>query len=144
MCTLFVVDDDITYQRIIKLTLLKYSVFKHVLYFDEGKQLLNYLTEFNQDHSNLPDLIFLDLNMPGLDGWAVLDAFSQIQKSFAKKILVYIVTVSIRDVDRERAMGYDCVADFISKPLYKEKIISIVESFNNDLSLDSSNNFPLN
>jgi CheY-like chemotaxis protein len=113
------------------------------LYFDEGKQLLSYLTEFNQDHSNLPDLIFLDLNMPGLDGWAVLDAFAQIQKSFAKKILVYIVTVSIRDVDRERAMGYDFVMDFISKPLYKERIVSIVESFNNDFSLDTSNNDPL-
>jgi len=139
MCTLFVVDDDITYQRIIKLTLLKYSVFKHVLYFDDGKTLLNYLTEFNRDHSNLPDLIFLDLNMPGLDGWAVLDAFNQIQKSFAKKILVYIVTVSIRDIDRDRAMGYCFVKEFISKPLYKEKIISIVESFNNDFSTNGIN-----
>ena len=143
MCTLFVVDDDITYQRIIKLTLLKYSVFKHVLYFDEGKQLLNYLTEFNQDHSNLPDLIFLDLNMPGLDGWAVLDAINQIQKSFAKPILVYIVTVSIRDIDRERAMGYGFVKEFISKPLYKEKIISIVDSFNNDFSTNTINEPPL-
>lgn len=131
MCTLFVVDDDITYQRIVKLILTKNSVFKHVLYFNEGRELMNYLKLNNHDQSNLPDIIFLDLNMPELDGWAVLDTLERMHKSYGRNIAVYIVTVSVRAVDKERALNYSIVREFISKPLYREKIISIVNDFNN-------------
>ena len=132
MCTLFVVDDDITYQRIVKLILSKNSVFKHVLYFSQGDELMHYLKKYNNDGANLPDIIFLDLNMPELDGWAVLDTLQKLHRSYSKNISVYVVTVSVREVDKERAMEYSIVKEYISKPLYREKIMSIVNDFNNN------------
>jgi CheY-like chemotaxis protein len=128
MHTLFIVDDDIVFQRIIKMTLIKYPAFKHVHYFTEGKSLLTYLIENKNDFSNLPDVIFLDLSMPELDGWGVLDAMQQFYNSLCKKIAVYIVTVSVIARDKERALAYGFVKEFISKPLYGDKIIAIKNS----------------
>jgi CheY-like chemotaxis protein len=129
MCVLFVVDDDFTYQRIIKLMLAKSPVFKNVVNFAEGNSLLNYLNNNKTDATNLPDILFLDLNMPDTDGWAVLNFINKNYYSFIKPIKVYVVTVSIRKVDREKALNYTFVYDFISKPLYRDKIISIANSF---------------
>ena len=143
-CSLFVVDDDLTYQRLIKLIFVKYPVFKHVLYFNDGKELLRYLTEFRDDAANLPDLIFLDLNMPDLDGWSVLDTIEKMYRKLDKKVIVYIVSVSIRLIDKERASEYSFVREFISKPLYKDKIISIAEEFNNNLIAANEKTTPLN
>jgi CheY-like chemotaxis protein len=125
MHTLFIVDDDMVFQRIMKMTLIKYPVFKHVHYFTEGKSLLTYLIKNKNDFSNLPDVIFLDLSMPELDGWGVLDAMQHFYSSLCKKIAVYIVTVSVIAKDKERAATYGFVEEFISKPLYGDKIMAI-------------------
>jgi CheY-like chemotaxis protein len=125
MCTLFVVDDNEIDQNIIKLNLIKYPVFKHVLYYDGGMPLIEYLNENKHHHSNLPDTIFLDLSMPEFDGWHVLDALQSIYSTLSKKITVYIVSASIRSTDIFKAMSYDFVKEFISKPITRKNLISI-------------------
>jgi|SRR6185437_393547 len=127
MATLFVADDDIIYQRIIKMTLNKYPVFKHVHYFNDGRSLILYLIENKNDSSNLPDVIFLDIHMPELDGWGVLDAMQNLYSTFCKKIDVYAVTVSMMERDRQRALRYDFVKEFISKPISRDTIVAISE-----------------
>jgi CheY-like chemotaxis protein len=125
MATLFVADDDIIYQRIIKMTLNKYPVFKHVNYFNDGRSLLLYLIDNKNDSSNLPDVIFLDIHMPELDGWGVLDAMQNLYSTFSKKIEIYIVSVSMLDRDKQRALRYDFVKEFISKPISRDTIVAI-------------------
>jgi CheY-like chemotaxis protein len=125
MSTLFIVDDDMIFQRIIKMTLIKYPVFKQVHYFNDGEPLISYLKENRNDYVNLPDAIFLDLVMFGLDGWGVLDAIQELYHSLCKKTNVYIVTASIMQIDKEKASKYEFVKEFISKPLYQTKIMSI-------------------
>lgn len=138
MCVLFVVDDDFTFQRIIKIMLTRSPVFKHVVNFTESSSFLNYLNNNKNDHSNLPDIIFLDLNMPETDGWDILDHINNNYNSYKKDIKVYIVTVSIRRADREKALSYNFVQDFISKPLYRDKIIDISNGFYQNLSKSGS------
>ena len=130
MYTLFVLDDDIVFQRLMKLMFIRYPVFKLVLYYNESKPLLNYLAEYKNDCSNLPDIIFLDLSMPVVDGWKVLNAIEKLYPSLCKKIEVYVVTVSIMEKDKERALAYPFVKEFISKPIYKDKLISICYGVN--------------
>ena len=89
MCVLFVVDDDFTFQRIIKIMLTRSPVFKHVVNFTESSSFLNYLNYNKNDHSNLPDIIFLDLNMPETDGWDILDHINNNYNSYKKDIKVY-------------------------------------------------------
>ena len=63
-----------------------------------------------------PDLIFLDLNMPELDGWDFLDAY-QAQAGSAH---VVVLTSSPHEEDRLRARCYACVLDYVTKPLSQE------------------------
>jgi CheY-like chemotaxis protein len=135
MSTLCVVDDDIIFQRIIKITLIKYPVFKHVIYYSHGKSLVKYLIDNINDFSNLPDAVFLDLNMPDFDGWAVLDALQKFYDSLCKKIAVYVVSASIMERDRTRAMTYSFVKDFIIKPIGKDKLTEISDAVRHTQSI---------
>jgi CheY-like chemotaxis protein len=60
-------------------------------------------------------LLFLDLNMPELNGWGVLDFIST--ETFPNPIYVIIVTSSVRLEDRNKANEYKCVVEFVTKPI---------------------------
>lgn len=68
-----------------------------------------------------PDLILLDLNMPGMNGWEFLDNFQKI----GKDITVFILTSSINSADYKRAEGYSSVKKYIEKPLNGHKISTL-------------------
>jgi len=125
MKTLFVADDNELDLRIIRLNLAKNPVFGHVLYFNDGQPLWDYIKSNITDLSNLPDVIFLDINMSGMDGWTVLENIEQVYDRLVKPVSVYIISTSVSAADRTRALAYDFVKEFISKPLYRDKIISI-------------------
>lgn len=71
-----------------------------------------------------PDVIFLDLNMPVIDGWQFLDAMQE--KGLKNK--VFILTSSTSDFDKQRSLGYTNVIDFLIKPLTPNAISGIIES----------------
>ena len=125
MKTLFVADDNELDLRIIRLNLAKNPVFGHVLYFNDGQPLWDYIKSNINDLSNLPDVIFLDINMREMDGWDVLSNIEQVYNRLVKPVSVYIISTSVSAADRSRALDYHFVREFISKPLYRDKIISI-------------------
>lgn len=67
----------------------------------------------------LPDLLLLDLNMPVMDGWEVLDALRQHPEI---KIRVAILSSSVDPEDQARASRYPNVIGYLSKPLDHEKV----------------------
>ena len=127
MKTLFVADDNELDLRIIRLNLARNAVFGHVLYFNDGKTLWDYIKSNIDDAVNLPDVIFLDLKMLEMDGWDVLESLEKNYTRFPKPISVYIISTSIDVNERRKAMSYHFVKEFISKPLYRDKIISIAK-----------------
>ena len=68
-----------------------------------------------------PDLIFLDLNMPIIDGWGFLD---NLQKN-KNTTQVVIVTSSTSSIDKQKAQNYIQVVDFLIKPLTRNTILSL-------------------
>ncbi|RXG18486.1 CheY-like chemotaxis protein [Leeuwenhoekiella aestuarii] len=68
-----------------------------------------------------PDIIFLDLNMPIIDGWTFLDNLQENKNSTQ----VVIVTSSTSSIDKEKAQNYTQVVDFLIKPLNRNTILSL-------------------
>lgn len=72
----------------------------------------------NKDNSELlPDVIFLDINMPIMNGWQFLDEFKKMQNSIDKNITIYLVSSSFDDRDISRSKDYAEVTDYIIKPV---------------------------
>lgn len=64
-----------------------------------------------------PDFIFLDINMPVLDGWGFLEVYRQFPEEVKKNCTLYLLSSSIDENDARKAKINEEVRDFISKPL---------------------------
>ncbi|MEA5402011.1 response regulator [Arcicella sp. DC2W] len=85
------------------------------LVFKNGKEAYDSLKTIITTGEKLPDLIFLDLNMPIWDGWQFLDEFIQIPIENA--VTIFIVTSSIDPEDIKRAKSYEIVSNYLVKPI---------------------------
>jgi CheY-like chemotaxis protein len=120
MSKVILIDDDLIYHKISQLMIKGYSPVKDVVSSTDGKATLDYLIENKLNNDNLPDYIFVDLNMPEYDGWDFLNGYKEIYDSFQKAIQVYVVSSSISPNDINRSKNYSFVNSFIMKPLKRE------------------------
>lgn len=95
--TIYIVDDDTITAFGIKKLIHKSISCQTVLEFKNGKEAMNHIQESLSNGGPIPDLIFLDINMPIMDGWQFLEEFLKIP--FNKKIVINIITSSIDQTD---------------------------------------------
>lgn len=95
-----------------------------------AKDALEYLkaaTKSNGD-SCTPELIFLDINMPAMDGWEFLAEYEKLSEEQKSKVIVVMLTTSFNPEDRLRATQIESVAAFRNKPLTVEILREILEA----------------
>ncbi|WP_051892101.1 response regulator [Arenibacter algicola] len=123
---LMIVDDNkIDIFITIKL-LSKYCFAKDVLQYTSAEKALEYLKENNLNIENLPDLIFLDINMPIMDGFEFLDQFNKLDNNLHEHCKVCIVSSSISPHDVHKAKLERGISKFTSKPISKNFIESLM------------------
>ncbi len=122
--TVALVDDDPIYAHAFKNLLVSWQIANPFLFFNNGKDALNFM--LIKEASKLPDVLLLDLNMPGMNGWQFLENFLKIEPQIEKKISIYLVSSSIWEADLHRAKRNLLVTDFISKPIFKDKLLQIL------------------
>lgn len=83
---------------------------------------LSFLESIKDDFDAFPDLIFLDISMPKMDGFGFLEEFIKFPKAIAKKCEVIMLTSSNNPKDRAKAMDYPVVTDYFIKPLEDEML----------------------
>jgi CheY-like chemotaxis protein len=126
MRKLVFIDDDPIDHFLMKHILRGKNYFDTTTYTMYGSLVLDYMEENKSDPEKLPDVIFLDLNMPQFSGWDFLDRMERIHTELDKNIQVYILSSSIRPIDEETATKYSFVNEFISKPIEPAEVERIV------------------
>lgn len=113
------VDDDAITLMLCKKVIVKTGFSKETVTAQNGEEALKYFDNIaeNSDNTTLPQLIFLDLNMPILGGWEFLDIFSEPKYSSFNKTKIVVLSSTIDPEDLEKAKKYPMVIDFLSKPI---------------------------
>ncbi|MAP81075.1 MAG: response regulator [Aequorivita sp.] len=98
----------------------------HICY--SGEEALQYLkSELDGKHPQ-PTLIFLDINMPGMNGWEFLEAYEQLTVAQQGEIVLTMLSNSIDERDKSRAHEFRSVKGYYSKPLSESYLKNILET----------------
>ena len=124
--TLYVIDDDDTYQFIIRKVVEETRLVDQIKLFSNGKEALTFLESAISEKKTLPDVILLDISMPVMDGWEFLENFILLNPKVGKKIIIYLVSSSVNPRDVEKARSIAEVTDYVVKPITKEKLIELI------------------
>jgi CheY-like chemotaxis protein len=121
---ILLVDDDATANYLSKELLESLNAAKEI---EVAENVLRALKMISQE--DCPDIVFLDIKMPGLDGFDFLDKLKKL--ALPKNVKIVLLTSSLRPEDKLRAFSYKAVVDYLEKPLTPEKVQMIATTFLN-------------
>lgn len=120
---IFLVDDDELFNIIHKEILKKMKVAEEMVICLNGKDALSKLELLTA--SQFPELIFLDIDMPVMNGFDFLKEFGEKYGEEASKTRIFMLTSSYLQKDMDKANEYK-ISGYILKPLTKEKVIEAI------------------
>lgn len=124
-----VIDDDNIYQYTAKVILESTGLIREIRSFYDGKTAINYFRNHaGENKETLPDVIFLDINMPEMNGWEFLDEYNALLPSLCKPITLYMVSSSVNSSDMQRSRSYKAVTDYIVKPVNRHTYQELIEN----------------
>lgn len=128
MCVMLVDDnqnDNFFHERAIK----KANSKINVLIENSGIDALKYLKSNRDNKLAEPSLIFLDINMPNMNGWDFLHEYNKLEKELQIDVIIIMLTSSDNEDDIAKVKALDFVADYITKPLTKEVMQDIIKKY---------------
>lgn len=123
-CILFIDDDEPT-NFLNKITTEQSGYTDRVEVFQSGQEALDYLS----GPFPSPDLIFLDINMPAMDGWEFLDRYRQLPRANKADIILVMLTTSLNPDDEVRTRELREVAGFENKPLLEARLEDLLKKY---------------
>ena len=123
-----IIDDDPIFVYGTKRIIKEVDFANTVMVYSNGQDALDGLMKISLTDEPLPDVIFLDLNMPIMNGWEFLDEFKNCKSKKSRKIVIYIISSSVDPRDLERVKDYEQVDTYILKPITPDDLAKILSS----------------
>ncbi len=126
---IYLVDDDRIYQFTARKTIESIEAINNISVFSNGEDAINFLQQHSTATDELPDIIFLDINMPVMDGWEFLEAFNNVRQTLSKPATIFMVSSSVDESDIRRSKEFSFVSRYINKPISREKFEELLQPF---------------
>jgi CheY-like chemotaxis protein len=128
---ILLVDDDEATNYYNKFVIERLNLVEEIVVKETGKRALDYLLGIEKD--DFPNLIFLDINMPEMNGWEFLEAYEKDKLYSRFTSVIVMLTTSINPEDREKASRMKLVNDFKIKPITEKMFLEILEFYHQKL-----------
>ena len=131
---ILLIDDDEPTNFISEMLIEEANCAEHIQIAQTGQTALNYLTNSERlgaemDSFPSPNLIFLDINMPAMNGWEFLERYKNLEKIHKGEIVIVMLTTSLLPDDNLKASLADQISGFEIKPLTAEKLDAILKKY---------------
>jgi CheY-like chemotaxis protein len=123
-----IIDDDPIFIYGTKRIMKEVDFSENITVYNNGQEALDSLSEISQVEGDLPEVIFLDLNMPIMNGWEFLEEFEKLPNHNLKKTIIYIISSSVDPRDLERVKNYGQVNNYILKPITPNDLEAVITS----------------
>jgi CheY-like chemotaxis protein len=131
---ILLVDDDEPTNFLNKMAVEELGCTNHIKIIPGAREALDYLTcagqpaPLNNECPN-PEIIFLDINMPAMDGWEFLQQYEALPDERKSSIIVIMLTTSFNPEDEQKARNIPSVKEFRNKPLTPVMLQDILKKY---------------
>jgi len=134
--SILLIDDDEPTNFLNKMILEDMGCAEHIEIVQSGREAISYLTGGKDIEGAkpfpMPDLIFLDINMPAMDGWEFLELFRIMAARRQKKAVMIMLTTSLNPEDEIKSAAVAEITTYKNKPLSRNMMEDILQNhFNN-------------
>lgn len=122
---IMLVDDDKIFNFLSEKTITSLGLANEIHFASNGEQALKILQLYRDGEVQKPDIIFLDIDMPVMNGYEFIEAFANMDLPDKHLITIVVLTSSIDPHDLERAKELG-VKYYFNKPLSREEIKKLI------------------
>jgi CheY-like chemotaxis protein len=129
MNKILIVDDDPIVPILLKRQIDSFAESYKIDVAENGKNAIDIIDGCQEDIQCVPDFIFLDINMPLMNGFDFLEEWETRNINTLKNVAIIILSSSVDPRDKQRAAKFSSVSEFRSKPLMNQDVRDLFDKY---------------